>query len=110
MNSQDGLSEGQLKDLESKGTAALGEATGPLVGCLAKEYQEVSVIGEVYTVYILSILVKVKLLGNIKILRQVKVIWSNIVKWNNLSFSARRQNTWLSLPRSERFRAPVDQL
>merc|ERR1719295_420063 len=38
--SQDGLSEGQLKDLQSKGTAALGEATGPLVDCLSKEYQQ----------------------------------------------------------------------
>jgi len=38
--SQGGLTEGQLKDLEGKGTAALGEATGPLVDCLANEYQQ----------------------------------------------------------------------
>ena len=46
LNSQGGLTEGQLKDLEGKGTAALGEATGPLVDCLANEYQQVKVLGD----------------------------------------------------------------
>jgi len=38
--SQDGLSEAELKDLEDKGSAGLGEAVGPIVGCLSNEYQQ----------------------------------------------------------------------
>ena len=40
-NSQGGLSEAQLKELETKGSADLGDGVGPLIGCLAKEYQQV---------------------------------------------------------------------
>ena len=40
-NSQGGLSEAQFKELETKGSADLGDGVGPLIGCLAKEYQQV---------------------------------------------------------------------
>ena len=46
-NSQDGLSEAELKDLEDKGSAGLGEAVGPIVGCLSNEYQQVKALGDV---------------------------------------------------------------
>ena len=42
--SQDGLSEAELKDLEDKGSAGLGDAVGPMVGCLSNEYQQVKVL------------------------------------------------------------------
>ena len=39
--------EAELKDLEDKGSAGLGEAVGPIVGCLSNEYQQVKALGDV---------------------------------------------------------------